>query len=322
MRLLVLGGSVFLGRHILAAALQRGHQITVFNRGSRALETSGPVEHVLGDRMTDLHRLAGREFDSVIDCCGYTPEHLQLSAAALAPMAHHYVFVSTISVFKQFPPGVVYDELAECTEATTGYGGLKARAEEAIEAGFSGRVAQVRPGLIVGPHDPSGRFAYWPVRLYAGGTVLAPGRPQRPIQFIDARDLAAWCVRLAEQHIAGTFNAVGPTDSMEQFLHQCRTACQPEDQPTAQFVWRDDETLTAAAVAPWTGLPLWIPESDPDFGGMLLADGSKAHKAGLTTRPWADTLRDTLAWALAHPESAVGAACINREVEASLVRSH
>ena len=320
MRLLVLGGSVFLGRHILEAALQRGHQITVFNRGSRALETSGPVEQVRGDRMTDLHLLAGREFDSVIDCCGYTAEHLQLAVAVLAPIAHHYVFVSTISVLQQFSPGVVYDEHAARTKATTGYGGLKARAEETIEAGFSGRVAQVRPGLIVGPHDPTGRFAYWPLRLHEGGTVLAPGRPQRPVQFIDGRDLAAWCVLLAEQHTAGIFHAVGPTSSMEHFLQQCRAVCQPEGQPPVQFVWRDDDTLTAADVAPWTGLPLWIPESDPDFGGMLLADGSKARNAGLTTRPWADTLRDTLAWALAQPESAVGEACMKRDVEASLIR--
>ena len=181
MRLLVLGGSVFLGRHVLEAALQGGHQLTVFNRGSRALETSGPVEHVRGDRMTDLHLLAGRQFDSVIDCCGYTPEHLQLAASALASCTPHYVFVSTISVLKQFPPGVAYDEHAPRTEATTGYGGLKARAEAAIEAGFAGRVAHVRPGLIVGPHDPTGRFAYWPMRLREGGVVLAPGRPQRPV---------------------------------------------------------------------------------------------------------------------------------------------
>ena len=173
MNILVIGGSVFVGKHIVEAALSRGHQVTVFNRGSRQVAYSQTVEHVQGDRTTDLHRLQGQQFDSVVDCCAYTPEHMAQAVAALQPLTNHYVFISTISVYQRFPSGVAYDETAAVAQGSAGYGALKARAEELIEAGFPGRVAHVRPGLIVGPDDPSGRFAYWPVRVAAGGAVLA-----------------------------------------------------------------------------------------------------------------------------------------------------
>lgn len=317
LHILVIGGSVFLGKHIVEAALQRGHRVTVFNRGSRQLTYSSPVDHVQGDRLTDLHRLQGRQFDSVIDCCAYTPEHMALAADVLKPLTNHYVFISTISVYASFLPGVTYDETAAVAQGHTGYGAQKARAEDVIEAAFPGRVAHVRPGLIVGPDDPSGRFAYWPLRVAAGGAVLAPGRPARSVQYIDVRDLAAWCVALAEARRASVFNAAGPSDTMRNFLNNCQQVCNP----LAEFMWLDDGVLTAAQVAPWTGLPLWIPESDADFGGMLLADCSKARQAGLTTRPWVDTIRDTLRWAQDHADTAVGAACLSREIEAALIAS-
>ena len=315
MNILVIGGSVFVGKHIVEAALSRGHQVTVFNRGSRQVAYSQSVEHVQGDRTTDLHRLQGRQFDSVVDCCAYTPEHMAQAVAALQPLTNHYVFISTISVYQRFPSGVAYDETAAVAQGNAGYGALKARAEELIEAGFPGRVAHVRPGLIVGPDDPSGRFAYWPVRVAAGGAVLAPGRPERPIHFIDVRDLAAWCVVLAEAKKAGVFNAAGPSETMASFLNQCQRVCNPQ----ARFIWVNDDALTAAQVAPWTGIPLWIPETDADFGGMLLADCSQAQRADLKTRPWEDTIRDTLHWATDHADVAVGAACISREAEANIL---
>ena len=315
MNILVIGGSVFVGKHIVEAALSRGHQVTVFNRGSRQVAYSQSVEHVQGDRTTDLHRLQGRQFDSVIDCCAYTPEHLVLAVDALQSLTNHYVFISTLSVYQRFPSGVAYDETAAVAQGHTGYGALKARAEEVIEAGFPGRVAHVRPGLVVGPEDPSGRFAYWPLRVAAGGTVLAPGRPARPIHYIDVRDLSAWCVALAEAKTAGVFNAAGPSDTMAHFLDTCQRVCNPQ----AQFIWVNDDALTAAQVAPWTGMPLWIPETDADFGGMLLADCSRAQRAGLQTRPWEVTVRDTLGWAMDHADVAVGAACMSREAEAHLI---
>ena len=315
MNLLIIGGSVFVGKHTVEAALHRGHQVTVFNRGSRHVTYSKAVQHVQGDRHTDLHRLQGQQFDSVIDCCAYTPEHMALAVDVLQPLTSHYAFISTVSVYQSFPPGVAYDETASVAQGNTGYGALKARAEEVIEAGFPGRVAHVRPGLVVGPDDPSGRFAYWPQRVAAGGAVLAPGRPARPIHFIDVRDLAAWCVVLAEAKTVGTFNAAGPSDTMAHFLDTCQRVCNPQ----ALFTWVDDAALIAAQVAPWTGMPLWIPETDADFGGMLLADCSKAWSAGLRTRPWEDTVRDTLHWSQEHADAAVGAACISREAEAALI---
>lgn len=314
MNLLIIGGSVFVGRHMVEAALARGHQVTVFNRGTHASDLPVGVEHVRGDRNIDLDLLRGKRFDSVIDCCAYTPEQITRAVAVLSDQVDHYVFISTISVYKSFPPGQAYDETAPVGIADD-YGGLKARAEEVLQAALPGRATCVRPGLIAGPYDPTGRLTYWPVRVSKGGTVLAPGRPQRPVQWIDARDLAAWCVTLAERKTVGVFNALGTTDTMENFLDACRLACNPQ----AQFKWMSDAQLLAAQVAPWTGLPLWLAENDENFGGMLLANAQRAKRAGLLTRPWQDTLRDTLSWAQTVGDKALGSAGISRELESSLL---
>lgn len=292
MKILVLGGSVFLGRHVVQAALEQGHELTLINRGLHNPNLFPTAERLVGDRDGDMGALRGRRFDAVIDCCGYTPEQLQRTADALGGEVPHYTFVSTISVYAGFPPGMAFDESAPVSTGCEGYGPLKARAEEAIEAALPGRVAHVRPGLIAGPHDPTGRFTYWPSRVARGGEVLAPGRPQRPVQFIDVRDLALWCLHLAAQRTTGVFNAVGPGLPMAALLEACRVLTQSN----ACFVWLGDEELVAQDVAPWTGLPLWIPESDPASGGMLLADNRRAVEAGLLTRPLHDTIRDTLAW--------------------------
>lgn len=293
-KLLVLGGTVFLGRHVVDAALAAGCEVTIFNRGSRDVHFTQPVEQLKGDRNGDLSALQGRRFDAVVDCSGYTAQQLQRSADALRDQVQHYVFVSTISVYARFVPGQVFDETAAVTAALDGYGGGKARAEDAIAAAMPGRVSILRPGLIVGPHDPTGRFTYWPVRLDRGGRVLAPGRPERPVQFIDARDLAQWCVHLALQRRPGTLHGIGPSGSMASLLQACQQA---SGNTAADLVWCDDAKLVAAKVAPWTGLPLWIPEADPEFGGMLLGSGQAAVRAGLHTRSWVETARDTLAWA-------------------------
>nr|WP_295770307.1 NAD-dependent epimerase/dehydratase family protein [Rhodoferax sp.] len=317
-KLLILGGTVFLGRHVVDAALAAGWEVTLLNRGSRDLQFAQPVEQLRGDRDGDLSALTGRHFDAVVDCSGYTPAQLQRAADALRDQVGHYVFVSTISVYARFAPGLAYDEAALVTSAVDGYGGCKARAEEAIAAAMPGRVSILRPGLIVGPYDPTGRFTYWPSRLARGGKVLAPGRPQRPVQFIDVRDLAQWCVQLALQRTPGAIHGIGPSGSMASLLQ----ACQPATDPAAELVWCGDQELVDANVAPWTGLPLWIPEDDADFGGMLLASSQRAVDAGLSTRPWVETARDTLAWAQGAGAAAQSTAALTPEREADLLAAH
>ena len=293
MNVLILGGTVFLGRHLAEAALARGHNVTLFNRGVHNPHLFPQVEKLRGDRDGDLTALRDRSFDVVIDPSAYRPEQVRAVAATLGHV-NHYTFISSISVYRQFPPGRPFDESAPVAEGNDGYGPLKARAEEAIEAALPGRVAHVRPGLIVGPHDPTDRFTYWPRRVAQGGDVLAPGRPDRPIQLVDVRDLAEWCVRLSEARQAGVFNVVTSPSmlTMGQLLEECRAVTGSD----ARFTWLPDEQLLAAGVEPWTELPLWIPEDDHDAGGMLLADNRRAVAAGLTFRPLADTIRATLDW--------------------------
>jgi 2'-hydroxyisoflavone reductase len=294
MKILVLGGTVFLGRYIVETALARGHQVTLFNRGRHNPSLFPDVEKLRGDRNADLTSLRSRSFDAVLDTSGYTPTQASAVAETLNGDVAHYTFISSVSVYREFPPGNAFDEAAPLAAGNDGYGPLKARSEEVLEAAFPGRVAHVRPGLIVGPHDPTDRFTYWPRRVAAGGHVLAPGRPERPIQFVDVRDLADWCVRLGEARHVGAFNAVGPATklTMGQLLDECRAVSGSD----AGFTWVPDAELTAAGVGPWTELPLWIPEDDPNFGGMLLADNRRAVAAGLTFRPVAETIQATLAW--------------------------
>jgi 2'-hydroxyisoflavone reductase len=315
MKLLILGGTVFLGRHVVEAALAAGCEVTLLNRGTREVHFAQPVEQLRGDRDGDLGVLHGRRFDAVVDCSGYTPAQLQRAVDVLGDQVDHYVFVSTISVYSRFAPGHVFDETAPVTPSLEGYGGGKARAEEVIQAAYPGRVTVLRPGLIVGPYDPTGRFTYWPLRLARGGRVLAPGRPDRPVQFIDVRDLAAWCVQLAQQRTPGVFHGVGPAGTMARVLQACHQAAGGD----AELVWCDDADLLRANVAPWSGLPLWIPEADADFGGMLLASDQRAVEAGLTTRPWVETARDTLTWALAAGSPAGSAVTLTAEAEAEIM---
>lgn len=292
MKLLVLGGTVFLGRHVVAQAIARGDQVTLLHRGRRGVGLFPAARTLIGDRDGDLSALAGQDFDAVIDCSGYTAAQLERSAAMLSDVPQ-YLFVSSISVGAAFPPGQPYDEDLPRLDGDEGYGQGKARAEDALLAARGDRAAIVRPGLIVGPHDPTGRFTHWPLRVAAGGEVLAPGRPQRPVQFIDARDLADWCLRLVSDGATGTFNAISDTLPMRELLDTCREVSGSD----AQFTWLADRTLIDAKVEPWSELPLWIPEGDPAFGGMLLGANTRARVAGLRTRPLADTVRDTLAWA-------------------------
>ncbi|TXD94241.1 NAD-dependent epimerase/dehydratase family protein [Mitsuaria sp. TWR114] len=299
MRLLILGGTVFLGRHVIDAALARGHAVTMLNRGRHGRGLFPEVERLVGDRDGDMSALRGRAFDAVIDCTAFNPAQVERGLAALDTGAPHVVLVSSISAYGVFPPHRVFDESAPLAPGHEGYGPLKARAEEALTHALPGRHAIVRPGLIVGPHDPTGRFTYWPTRVARGGEILAPGRPERPVQVIDVRDLAAFCLTLAESRVTGSFNAVGPRMPMHALLDACVQAA-PE--AGARFTWLPDDLLLVLGMAPWTQLPLWLPENDPTHGGMLLGDATRAAAAGLTCRAIEDTAADTLGWALAPRE--------------------
>jgi 2'-hydroxyisoflavone reductase len=303
-RLLVLGGTKFLGRAAVEAALERGHQVTLFNRGETNPELFPEAEKLRGDRNGDLSALAGREWDAVLDPTGYVPRVVRASAELLRGSVGHYVFVSSISVYDELgTPGfdesgrtVTLDDPGTEDYLTVGpvntYGGLKALCEEVVREVFPTTHANVRPGLIVGPHDPSGRFTYWPLRLAGGGEVLAPGDPARQVQFIDVRDLADWIVRVAEQQTVGTFNATGPEPAvtMGDLLETCNVVGGGD----AELIWIEEPFLLEQEVGAWMELPLWVSEADTWF---LQADVSRAVAAGLRFRPVEETVRDTLAWA-------------------------
>ena len=300
MKILVLGGTVFLGRAFTDAALARGHEVAHFNRGRTAPDAR--VETILGDRAEPMPAAAIRAWDAVVDTSGYLPQAVARSTQALQS-ARRYLFVSSVSVYRdfsrdgideQYGVAAAPDPLPDAVTPET-YGALKAACEAVVLDAFGERSSIVRPGLIVGPHDPTDRFTYWPVRVARGGQVLAPGRPQRPVQFIDARDLAEWMLRLLETGASGIFNATGPSAplTMAQLLESCRAVTAAD----TTFRWLDDATLLAAGVAPWRELPLWIPESDATMRGLMAVSIAKALQQGLAFRPLAATIADTLAWA-------------------------
>lgn len=305
MRILILGGTIFLGRRLVDAALARGHEVTLFNRGQHNADLYPQLEKLRGDRDGGLDALRGRRWDVVIDPSGYVPRVVRQSAELLAGAVDRYVFISSISVYDERRAGIeedapvarLADERVEEVRGDT-YGGLKALCEQTIEAALPGRAIQLRAGLIVGAHDPSGRFTYWPARVARGGEVLAPGRPERPVQFIDARDLAAWTVRLLEQGGRGVYNATGPASplTMSALLETCRAVSGGD----ARFTWLPDAFLLAQGAGPWMELPLWAPETD-EYTGFMEVNCRRAIAAGLTFRPLAETVRDTLAWDTARP---------------------
>ena len=303
MKLLILGGTKFLGRHIVDAALAKGHEVTLFNRGNTNPDLYPDLESLRGDRDSGLAPLKGRRWDVVIDPSGYAPRIVRDSAELLADVVEHYTFISSISVYSDFsepgidensPVATLEDETVEEVTGDT-YGALKALCEQAAEAIMPGRVLNVRAGLIVGPHDPTNRFTYWPVRVSKGGDVLAPDSPDYPIQFIDGRDLAAWVLRMAEGRKGGIYNVTGPdtTMTMGKLLETCKAVSGSD----ASFVWMDEDFLLEKEVSPWSELPLWLPQG---WGGMHATDVGKAVADGLTYRPVDETVRATLDWQATH----------------------
>lgn len=308
MRLLILGGTVFLGRWVAGNALERGHEVTLFNRGRSNPGLFPGAEEVHGDRDGGLAPLEGRRFDAVIDTSGYVPRVVRQSAALLAGAAGHYAFVSSESAYATARGGAAVDETgpvhepppAGVEEVMEHYGGLKVGCERVVQEIFGDRALVVRPGLIVGPHDPTNRFTYWVRRMHEasdGEPVLAPGDPNRQVQFIDVRDLATWLLDLAERGESGMFNADGPGEPLS--MAQALSACAAAAGRAPDLVWADEAFLAEQKVEPWMGLPLWIPEDDPE--GLAVFDNRRATHAGLTFRPAQETAADTLAWELARP---------------------
>ena len=307
MKILILGGTQFVGRHLSDAALRRGHELTLFNRGQTGAGLFPEAEHLTGDRDgAGLEILRGRKWDAVVDTCGYVPRIVKQSAELLAEAAARYVFISTISVYAGFktphqdetaPLGVLQDMTTEEVTGET-YGPLKVECERAVEAAFPGRALIVRPGFIVGPYDPTDRFTYWPRRVAAGSDVLALGTPDQPIQVIDARDLAEWTVKMLEAGETGAYNATGPdyTLTLGKILETGREVSGSE----ARLCWVSDTFLRENDADSTRLLPFYVPASS-DMAGLMTADIGKAVAQGLTFRPRAETIADTLAWDKTRP---------------------
>ncbi len=321
MRLLVIGGTVFLGRHLVSLALTAGHQVTTLNRGSFDLQEQVNVEKLLADRNGDLSILYGRTFDAVIDTCAYHPGTVHRSLSALAGAVGTYVFISTISAYGDF------SEIGLCEESPIkytqrgeqgDYGSLKADCEKVVAQLMPERHLIIRPGLIAGPYDPTDRFTYWPARFARGGKIAVPERLERPLQFIDVRDLATWVLAKAEAQARGIYIATGPRDRFT--MADLMDACQQTTRVASELVRVEDAVLLKAGVTHWTELPLWIPATMKNFAGVMRLDRRKAVADGLTCRRIETTIADTLAWDQTRDPAFPRKAGLSPEREAELLR--
>ncbi len=299
MKILILGGPLFVGFHLIEAALARGHEVSLFNRGRTFPDLFPDIRKYRGDRDGGLQVLQGGRWDAVIDTCGYVPRIVRDSAALLAEAVDHYTFISSISVYAE-PGQEKIDEAAplndrvapeeEEVNAET-YGPLKVHCEQAAEAAMPGRVLNLRPGLIVGPRDPTDRFTYWPARIAAGGEVLAPDSPDVPVQFVDVRDLAEWNIRMVEAGKTGVYNVTGPSASLT--LGTILDTAQAAAGSQASFSWVSEAFLLAREIAPFTQVPLWVPRARQ---ALMRVSIDKALQEGLTFRPLEATIGDVLDW--------------------------
>lgn len=313
MKLLVLGGTRFLGRHLVDAALARGDEVTVFTRGKQPDPWAGRVTSLVGNRDPRLEPglapLATGEWDAAVDTSGYVPRVVRASAELLARRVGRYLFVSSISVFtdasrpgltERDPVGALEDPHTE--EIGKFYGPLKAACERVVTEVLGARAINVRPGLIVGPHDPTDRFGYWAARFVhpellgvRGPEAVVPDPPGRPIQLIDARDLAAFMLTLLDKGLDGTYNATSPSGQW-RFADLVAALSAAGGATSPRATWVDEDVLVEQKVEPWTGLPLWIPSSFANEAGFMQIDCTKAQRAGLVTRPLVETIADTAAW--------------------------
>ncbi|WP_257350642.1 SDR family oxidoreductase [Pseudalkalibacillus decolorationis] len=314
MKILIVGGTRFLGRALVEEALKRGHEITLFNRGTNQ-EAFPEVEQLIGNRDSDVSVLANRKWDIVMDTCGFAPHQIKKIADVLGDNIEHYTFISSISVYKDWIPlnitedyhlqSMLPDDKLKDVEAGKispyeYYGELKVLSEAEAEKHWPGRVLHIRAGLLVGPFDYTDRLPYWVQRVAQGGKVLVPGPSNRPVQLIDVKDVAAWALIMAENKTAGTFNVTGPNDilTIEELLNTCKAVTNSD----SEFVWAEEQFMLEHKVQPWTDMPLWIPEYFPLEGETEAWKGSfsisveKAVNAGLSFRPLEDTIYDVYQW--------------------------
>jgi 2'-hydroxyisoflavone reductase len=324
MRLLILGGTQFVGRYLAQSALERGHRVTLFHRGETNRGLFPEAETIYGNRDGGLDALTKGAWDAVIDTCGYLPRLVGDAARFLARRVERYTFVSTISVYADFsrpgldessPLGTLEDPTTETIDGKT-YGPLKVLCEKAVTETYGERGLIIRPGLIVGPHDPTNRFTYWVARIADGGEILAPGPKDAPVQFIDVRDLGEWMLRMTEDGETGVWNATGPREPvpMDRLLETMR----PATGSNGEFTWVPAGFLLEQQVGAWQELPLWLPGED--MAGLCRIDIERAVSRGLTFRPLADTIRDTLDWARTVPADAPRKAGLARDREKELLR--
>jgi nucleoside-diphosphate-sugar epimerase len=311
LNLLILGGTKFLGPAIVNAALERGHNISLFNRGKSRPGLFPDLEHIIGNRDPKidpgLEPLKGRKFDAVLDTSSYAPRMAAASAELLKDACAHYLMISTVSVYPDLSKkGLTEgDEVGTIDDPTfeeitgTSYGPLKVLCEEAIEAAMPGRFTSLRPGLIVGPEDSTDRFSYWPLRVRAGGEVLVPGEYGDPVQWIDARDLGEFSIHCIEQKTMGLYNCCGPTNAadMAELVYGCKAVSGGD----AEFTWVPAEFCAKQGLQPWGHLPVWAPGAG-EVAGINTVDCSKAIAAGMRTRPLADTVRDLYTWWDSQPD--------------------
>ena len=315
MNVLVIGGTKFVGRTVTDALLTAGHAVTHFNRGESNPDIFPSVETIYGDRMEHLDRLAGRKWDAVIDTCAYVPRAVRLSGQALMDSVEHYLYVSTISVYDgEGGPHSEDGQLAsleEETEVVDGrtYGGLKVQCEKEIAKHFGERLTIVRPGLIVGPHDHTDRFAYWPLRFKAGGRVAVPACPGRRTTALDVRDFADFMVLILEKRLTGTFNVDRKDFRLGDLIRGCQALWSGEP------AWIDEDTFRSNGVEPWRGLPCWLEDENS------LGDPTKALSAGLVNRPIEATLQDTLSWALQTGRTLPLGVCMTPEQESDVLKA-
>jgi len=335
MKLLIIGGSRFLGRHLVTAALDGKHEVTPFNRGN--YPTPPNTKHITGDRDRDLSKLQGQDWDAVIDTCGILPPSVDASAKSLSASVGIYVFISSVSVYSDVSvPGILEnaplktltnEQLDEANQIHRSgsnnygslYGGLKALCEQALLAVIPGRSLIIRPGLIIGPYDYTDRFTYWVMRVARGGEVLAPGRPARSVQFIDVRDLSEWILRMVELKASGVYNANGLPGSvtMEEILTECKTVTNSD----ATFTWCSEAFLIQEDVTAWSKMPLWLPEENaPQLTGFMFVNCDKAISAGLKLRPLHDSVSAIYSWRSNVPSEDPMIAGLDIESEEQLLR--
>jgi len=335
MKVLILGGTRFLGRALVEYGLKRGHEITLFNRGTNKVDFS-EVEQLIGDRDGDVSRLKNRNWDIVMDTCGFVPQQIKKVATVLGDNIQHYSYISSISAYKDWIPlninedyhlqTLSRDQLTAVEEGIASpyehYGSLKVLCEAEAEKHWPGRVLQVRAGQLVGPWDYTDRLPYWVQRAAQGGKVLVPGRPERPVQLIDIKDIAKWVFDMAEGRKAGTFNVTGPNDkfTMEQLLNTCKAFTNSD----SELVWANEQFLIEHNVQPWTEMPLWIPEDFPLEGetkpwkGSFSINIENAITEGLTFRPLEETIFEVYEWLQARPKTSLKAG-ISRKREQELL---